>query len=97
VLFNVFFCLSGAVRTQRSEMMTDHHHKHETHGHAASGKPMTPTKAAVASGHGDPNTEAVCAEDIRVCAYHKWEKSGKPTGDGLQFWLTAEQELRQRT
>ena len=32
-------------------------------------------------------------EDIRLCAYQKWEAAGKPTGDGVQFWLEAEQEL----
>ncbi|QVL30001.1 DUF2934 domain-containing protein [Telmatocola sphagniphila] len=31
-------------------------------------------------------------EDIRLCAYHKWEAAGKPTGDGVSFWLEAEQE-----
>jgi len=35
----------------------------------------------------------VSEEDIRLCAYQKWEAAGKPTGDGAQFWLQAEQEL----
>jgi hypothetical protein len=35
----------------------------------------------------------VVAEDIRLSAYRKWESAGKPTGDGVQFWLEAEQEL----
>ena len=26
-------------------------------------------------------------------AYQKWEAAGKPAGDGVQFWLAAEQEL----
>jgi len=30
---------------------------------------------------------------IRICAYQKWEAAGKPAGDGVQFWLAAEQEL----
>ncbi len=30
---------------------------------------------------------------VRLCAYQKWEAAGKPAGDGVQFWLEAEQEL----
>lgn len=30
---------------------------------------------------------------IRELAYTKWEQAGWPTGDGIQFWLEAEQEL----
>lgn len=32
-------------------------------------------------------------EDIRLCAFHKWEAAGKPAGDGLPFWLEAEHEV----
>jgi Protein of unknown function (DUF2934) len=39
------------------------------------------------------NGRMVSANDIRLCAYRKWENAGMPTGDGLQFWLEAEQEL----
>jgi len=35
------------------------------------------------------------ASDIRKIAYMKWEAAGKPAGDGLDFWLQAEQEARQ--
>lgn len=31
----------------------------------------------------------------RLCAYRKWESTGMPSGDGIQFWLEAEQELMQ--
>jgi hypothetical protein len=31
--------------------------------------------------------------DIRLRANRKWEAAGKPAGDGIQFWLEAEQEL----
>jgi len=37
----------------------------------------------------------VSVEDIRLCAYRKWESAGKPTGNGIQFWLQAERELVQ--
>lgn len=30
---------------------------------------------------------------IREAAYYKWLDAGKPTGQDLQFWLEAEQDL----
>jgi hypothetical protein len=36
-------------------------------------------------------------EEIRLCAYRKWESAGRPPGDGVQFWLEAEAELKQAT
>ncbi len=73
--------------------MTQHHHKDATQAHAGPGKPTTPTKAVVASNDNDHKGKLVSDEDIRLCAYQKWEAAGKPTGDGVQFWLEAEQEL----
>lgn len=34
-----------------------------------------------------------CEDAIRVLAYRKWEFSGCPPGDGVEFWLDAEQEV----
>lgn len=68
--------------------MHKHHHKNPT-------GPATATQTAVASGDKDHQARLVPAEDIRLCAYRKWEKAGKPTGDGTKFWLEAEQELAQ--
>ncbi|MBL8817311.1 MAG: DUF2934 domain-containing protein [Planctomyces sp.] len=31
---------------------------------------------------------------IRELAYFKWESAGFPDGDGLEFWLEAERELK---
>jgi hypothetical protein len=55
------------------------------------------TKPAPASVSGDPfpKGKAVSEEIVRLRAYQKWEASGKPGGDGLKFWLEAEQELLQ--
>ncbi len=40
--------------------------------------------------------EPVVAEDaIRLSAYYKWVAAGRPAGDGVGFWLEAEQELLQ--
>jgi len=50
-------------------------------------------QAAVAAGDKGHNGESVSEEDIRHCAYQKWENAGRPPGDGVQFWLEAEHEL----
>jgi hypothetical protein len=44
----------------------------------------------------NPKTSARPALDedqIRARAYALWEEAGRPEGDGMQFWLDAEQEL----
>ena len=53
-------------------------------------------QATVAAGgkHDDP--QLISVEDIRHCAYRKWESEGRPSGDGTRFWLEAEQELAQQ-
>ena len=66
-----------------------HYHKHATLAHHGPGKPTTATPATAAPDDKDHDTEDV----IRCCAYRKWEGAGKPTGDGVRFWLEAEQEL----
>ena len=33
-------------------------------------------------------------EEIRLLAYSKWEKAGRPPGDGSDFWAEAESELK---
>jgi len=43
-----------------------------------------------------PAEDRVVSEDeIRVRAYAKWVAAGRPEGDGVNFWLEAEHELRQ--
>ena len=32
-------------------------------------------------------------EEVREKAYLLWEEAGKPEGDGVEFWVRAEQEL----
>lgn len=77
--------------------MTQHHRKQATPAHAGPGKPKTPTKAADASGDNDHNGKLVSDEDVRLCAYLKWEAAGKPAGDGVRFWLEAEHDLEEGT
>ena len=38
-------------------------------------------------------TPSASPEDVRQRAYQKWEAAGKPIGDGISFWLEAEEEL----
>lgn len=72
-----------------------HTHRHKP----ATPAPPRPTAAATtlpaAPGNKDRSPRSVAADDVRLCAYCKWERAGKPTGDGIQFWLQAEQELVQ--
>lgn len=35
-----------------------------------------------------------CQEAIRVLAHSKWEAAGCPAGDGVEFWIEAEREVR---
>jgi len=72
--------------------MHRHHPKHTT---PAKSDPATPKKVQpdVASVGKEHAVRSVCADDIRLCAYRKWESAGAPDGDGILFWLEAEQEL----
>ena len=42
--------------------------------------------------NGQPTDSDV--EAIRTLAHSKWEAAGCPTGDGVDFWLQAELELK---
>ena len=35
----------------------------------------------------------ISPDAVRLYAYQKWEIAGKPAGDGIPFWLEAENEL----
>lgn len=75
-----------------------HMQKKRTHS-TPSGHSISKCHAATS----DPDTELVQLErngkpiatqyDIRTLAHAKWEAAGCPPGDGLDFWLAAEQEL----
>jgi hypothetical protein len=49
--------------------------------------PAKPAPERMAEASGDR------ADEVRLLAYRKWEEAGSPTGDGVEFWLTAEAEL----
>ena len=54
--------------------------------------------------NGEHESEAECQsngqptdanmETIRTLAHSKWEAAGCPAGDGVDFWLQAEREVR---
>lgn len=67
--------------------------KRATSAPSVPSEPKTTEQAAVASGNRDHNGQLVSTEDIRLSAYRKWVTAGRPVGDGVQFWLEAEQEL----
>lgn len=72
-----------------------HNHKHAVHApHGPTGQTTT-TRPGAAHGDKDDNSQSISADDVRLCAYRKWESAGKPTGDGIRFWLEAEHELGQ--
>jgi hypothetical protein len=71
------------------------HHKTETSAHPASAKSPSESRLEVTSGtneqvqKGKGKSQAL----VRVRAYQKWEAAGKPKGNGVNFWLEAEQQL----
>lgn len=68
-----------------------HQVKHPKRTNPGSVKAAAVANAPVASGNlGHPSP--ACEDAIRLSAYQKWERAGKPPGDGVQFWLEAEQE-----
>jgi hypothetical protein len=67
-----------------------HDHANATPGSQASaGKPQA--KAAGNGAISNPLSE----NEVRVRAYEKWERAGRPAGDGVDFWLEAKRELVQ--
>lgn len=46
------------------------------------------------SDSGDDNDNNLCENAVRERAYLLWEKAGYPGGDGVNFWIDAETELK---
>lgn len=40
-----------------------------------------------------PSYASAIEDLIRIRAFEKWERAGKPLGRDVQFWLEAEEEL----
>jgi hypothetical protein len=77
--------------------MHKHHPKTETSAHTASAQSRSESQVGVTSGTNEPvqKDKTKSQASVRVRAYQKWEAAGKPHGDGVNFWLAAEQELLQ--
>jgi hypothetical protein len=59
-------------------------------GKPSGAKPVAPTGTEETSNPKRSGSE----DEIRQLAYRKWEAAGCPAGDGMSYWLDAEQELR---
>jgi hypothetical protein len=44
-----------------------------------------------------PDGQPTSEDQIRYGAYFRWEAAGRPDGDGVDFWLDSENELRQQS
>jgi hypothetical protein len=78
---------------QWSNPMNTRQHDHQPFAHSHRSHPVTLLSASVASADNAIIDAMELRVDIQLCAFHKWEAAGKPTGDGVQFWLEAEKEL----
>jgi len=76
-----------------SDIMNTRQHDHEPFAHGHRSHPVTLLSAAVGSSDNALIDALEHRVDIQLCAFHKWEAAGKPTGDGVRFWLEAEKEL----
>jgi hypothetical protein len=73
-----------------------HHSRHRhDHPHATPAPSRHLPEHHVVTGDEDEVVRPITVDDIRFCAYRRWERAGRPAGDGVQFWLEAEQELGQ--
>ena len=68
--------------------MHKQHHKTEAPAQPASAKSPRESEQV-------QKGKAKSQEVVRVHAYQKWEAAGRPNGDGVNFWIEAEQELVQ--
>jgi hypothetical protein len=78
--------------TKWSKVMNTRNNEHAL-GHGHRSHPVTLLSAAVATADKALMAALESRIDIQLGAYHRWEAAGRPTGDGVQFWLEAEQQL----
>ena len=75
--------------------MNKQHRKTETTAQPAAAK--SPSESGLGAASDAVGTvqkgKAKSQEVVRGHAYQKWEAAGKPNGDGVNFWLEAEQEF----
>jgi hypothetical protein len=73
--------------------MNNRYDNHAAFAHGPRSQPVTLLNAAVATADKALIGALESHKDIQLHAFHKWEVAGKPTGDGVHFWLEAEKEL----
>jgi hypothetical protein len=73
--------------------MNTRYDNHASFAHGDRSHPVSLLSAAVATADKALIGALAVREDIQLCAFHKWEAAGRPSGDGVQFWLEAEKEL----
>jgi hypothetical protein len=86
---------SGVSWIQRGEVMSKRQHKSAVPTASIPAEPAT-TVASIAIANNDGQYGKVFEEAVRVNAYYKWELAGKPQGDGVRFWLEAENDLKSK-
>lgn len=77
--------------------MSTHQQKIATVAQSAPVKPPSEPQAVLApspDGKEARKPRSVSEDKIRLRSYQNWEAAGKPQGNGVQFWLEAERELR---
>lgn len=67
----------------------------ERHSNTAANMPAINPISATRSQADEPSKRlvSVTEDEIRVLAFQKWERAGRPNGDGVGFWLEAEMQL----
>lgn len=73
--------------------MTQHHKDYVPSHHHAHQATTVAKKVEATDDCEDREGRSAGYEEVRLCAYQKWEKAGKPSGDGVEYWLAAEHEL----
>jgi hypothetical protein len=71
----------------------DTRHNEHASGHGHRTHHVTLLNAAVAKADKGLMEDLERRVEIQLGAYHKWEAAGRPNGDGVRFWLEAEQQL----
>lgn len=92
---------------KRTVELSKPHYKTETASRPEATKSTSKTKVATAAAAPTPVPQieessctetcvrtSICPDELRTRAFLKWEAAGKPEGDGIAFWLAAEQELQ---
>jgi len=76
------------------QTMQGQHNQHNVLRESARADENSRANEGISTGFaGVDSPHLISAEVIRHNAYGKWEIAGRPTGDGIVFWLEAEREL----